>query len=73
MLTLFVSIFLFVEIVTGNYEDDFEDSEEEDKKDNKVHHKSQQVTKLTIICIRYIVLKVSLLKYVYHKSQKPTN
>lgn len=41
MLTLFVSIFLFVEIVTGNYEDDFEESEEEDKKDNKVHHKSQ--------------------------------
>lgn len=41
MLTLFVSIFLFVEIVTGNYEDDFEDSEEEDKKDNKVHYKSQ--------------------------------
>lgn len=37
MLILFISI-LFIEIVTGNYEDDFEDSEEEDKKDNKVQH-----------------------------------
>lgn len=38
MLILFILIFLSIEIVTGNYEDDFEDSEEEDKKDNKVHH-----------------------------------